>query len=239
MNRERTETMIRVVFFDIDDTLLSFSGYVKEAMKSGFALFGLPPYREEMFPVFERINTGLWKRLEEGVLTFEELIGVRWDMIFKALGISFDGKTFEDYFRKQLFVSAVLEPGAIELLGYLKDKYVLCTASNGPYAQQINRLKLGGLHDCFEHIFVSEKIGVSKPDPAFFDFCFKELRESGLTDLRPEESIIIGDSPSSDIAGGKAYGLKTCLYDGKAADAGARAAADYTVSRLCEITEIL
>ena len=41
---------IKAVFIDIDDTLLSFSGYVRQAMKDGFRLFGLKPYEEEMFP---------------------------------------------------------------------------------------------------------------------------------------------------------------------------------------------
>ena len=52
--------MIQVVLIDIDNTLLSFSGYVKEAMRDGFAQYGLKPYTEAMFPVFERINNSTW-----------------------------------------------------------------------------------------------------------------------------------------------------------------------------------
>ena len=99
--------MIRVVFIDVDNTLLSFSGYVRESMKNGFALFGLPPYEESMFDVFNRVNGGLWKQLEQGTLTFEELIKIRWNKVFEALNIVCDGVAFEDYFRKQLFTSAV------------------------------------------------------------------------------------------------------------------------------------
>ena len=232
--------MIRVVFFDVDNTLLSFSGYVEETMKSGFARFGLPPYEASMFPVFEKINNGLWKRLEEGTLTFEELIEIRWNLIFKALGISFDGKTFEDYFRSQLFESAVLEPGAVEILDYLKKRYILCVASNGPFEQQVNRLRIGKLHDYFSHFFISEKIGAPKPKAEFFDYCFRELHESGLADLLPEEVMMVGDSLSSDIAGGKAYGLKTCLYD-RNPDVNRENAvsADYAVTGLTDIRNIL
>ncbi len=227
--------MIRVVFIDVDNTLLSFSGYVKEAMQNGFALFGLPPYEESMFDVFNRVNGALWKQLEQGTLTFEELIKIRWNKVFEALNITCDGVAFEDYFRKQLFTSAVPEPGAFELLEYLKDKYTLCVASNGPYEQQVNRLRVGGMHDYFRHFFVSEKIGASKPSAAFFEACFKELRESGLPDIKPEETIIIGDSLSSDIAGGKAYGMHTCLYH----PGGVVDGADHAVTSLTEITGIL
>ena len=111
--------MIKVVFIDIDNTLLSFTGYVKEAMKEGFSHFGLKPYTEAMFPVFERINNSLWRQLEQGTLTFEELTECRWDLIFKELNIDFDGKVFEEYFRERLFCSAVHEDGAVDLLKYL------------------------------------------------------------------------------------------------------------------------
>ena len=81
--------LIKVILIDIDNTLLSFTGYVKEAMREGFSYFGLKPYTEDMFPVFERINNSLWRQLEQGALTFEELIDCRWDLVFKELDIHY------------------------------------------------------------------------------------------------------------------------------------------------------
>lgn len=81
--------LIKVILIDIDNTLLSFTGYVKEAMREGFSYFGLKPYTEDMFPVFERINNSLWRQLEQGALTFEELIDCRWDLFFKELDIHY------------------------------------------------------------------------------------------------------------------------------------------------------
>ncbi|MGI5934535.1 MAG: HAD family hydrolase [Lawsonibacter sp.] len=231
--------MIQVVLIDIDDTLLSFSGYVKEAMRDGFAQYGLKPYTETMFPVFERINNGLWAQIEQGTLSFEELTEIRWNTIFHALGISFDGRIFERYFRDKLFFSAVPEPGAVELLEYLSRRYRLCIASNGPYEQQINRLRVGKLYDFFSHFFISSQIGAQKPSPAFFDFCFKELRSSGFPNLSPEDTMIIGDSLSSDIAGGAGYGMHTCLYQKKPVSALDVSRADHVVGSLAEIQQIL
>lgn len=231
--------MIRVVFLDIDNTLLSFSGYVKQAMREGFAQFGLTPYREDMFPVFERVNNGLWRQIERGELTFERLIEIRWNAIFEALGIDFDGPRFEDYFRGRLFSSAVPEPHAVELLEYLSGRYVLCVASNGPYEQQINRLRVGGMHDYFSHFFISSKIGVQKPERAFFDRAFQELRETDAPGLVPGEAVIIGDSMTSDMAGGAAYGMGTVLYRPGATPGEAIAGVDHVVSDLIEITRLL
>ena len=231
--------MIRVVFLDVDDTLLSFSGYVKEAMREGFARFGLPPYEEAMFPVFERINNKLWEEIEEGTLTLEELRRVRWNRIFHALGVSFEGEVFENYFKTCLFSSAVPEPGSRELLEYLFGRYTLCAASNGPYDQQINRLRVGKLEGYFSHIFISSEVGAQKPDAAFFERCFRVLGENGLPGLKPEEAVIIGDSVSADIRGGKAYGMHTCLYTRGIPPEKEVPEADHIVTSLEEIKKLL
>ena len=43
---------MKAVFLDIDNTLLSFDGYVKQTMKEGFEHFGLKPYEPYMFDIF-------------------------------------------------------------------------------------------------------------------------------------------------------------------------------------------
>ena len=76
--------MIKAVFFDIDNTLLSFDKYVVETMKSGFKRFGIAEYTDEMYDVFTKINVKLWQDIEKGELTFEELKRTRWNIVFKA-----------------------------------------------------------------------------------------------------------------------------------------------------------
>lgn len=231
--------MIKVVFIDIDNTLLSFTGYVREAMREGFSFYGLKPYTEAMFPVFEKINNSLWRQLEQGTLTFEELIKCRWDLIFKELEIDFDGIIFEEYFQKRLFNSAVPEDGAEDLLKYLSRKYTLCAASNGPYEQQMNRLRVGKMRDYFSYCFISSQIGAQKPSRQFFDHCFRILREAEFPGLIPEEVIIIGDSISSDISGGINYGMQTCLYQKNMIYERSDCEANHVVSSLSEIKNIL
>lgn len=233
--------MIKVVFLDIDDTLLSFSAYVREAIKSGFAKYHLHPVTDdidELMAIYGKVNGALWRQLERGELSFDELIAIRWNRVFEAMGIAFDGPAFERYFRGALHESAIPEPGAKELLEYLQGKYTLCAASNGPYEQQVHRLDVGGMRDAFLHCFISEQVGVQKPDPRFFEHCFETLRMDGL-DVRPDETILIGDSLTSDVAGGKNYGMKTCWYRKKAAPVPEGGAPDYIVDRLAQVQELL
>lgn len=231
--------MIKVVFMDMDDTVFDFSQFVKKTMKDGFKKYMLPPYSDEMFMVFNKVNDKLWRNIEQKELTLQELSKIRWNMIFAEIGISFDGSLFEEYFCKELYKSAILEPHALELIKYLHGKYVMCIASNGPYDQQINRLRVGGIEPYFSHIFISSAIGAKKPDKAFFDYCFRKLRKDGYENLKPEETIIIGDSLTSDIAGGKSHGMKTCFYAKRQDCDPGYEKADYIVSDLSDIMKIL
>ncbi len=229
---------IKAILIDIDDTLLDFDAYVKEAMKSGFQRFGLSPYKEEMYQTFLKINTGLWSELEKGELSFEELKKIRWNLIFQALGIDFDGEVFENYFRGELFYSAIPVEGAFEMLDYLSEKYPLYVASNGPFAQQINRLKVGGMDLYFKDFFISEKIGASKPSKVFFDYCFSVLKENDKS-LLPENILMIGDSLSSDMKGAIDFGFKTCFFDKKNKGLPNDPKIDFCIKSLTEITKII
>ena len=231
--------MIRVVFLDIDDTILSFSGYVKDAMKKGFSEFGLGEYTEDCYRAFEEINNRLWRKIETGELTIDGLRKIRWKLIFGKLGISYEGEEFERWFRKYLFSSAIPMPHAREVIEYLAEKYCVCAASNGPFDQQFNRLRVGGMLDFFDLIFISSDIGAQKPSKEFFDVCFERLREYGINDLLPSEAIIIGDSLSSDMAGGIGYGRKTCFYTRGGEARCERKDIDYIIGDLIELKKIL
>lgn len=228
---------MKAIFIDIDNTLLDFDEYVRQTMQTGFAFFGLKPYEPRMYDVFTEINNGLWRGIEQGTLTFAELEKVRWNRIFERIGISFDGWTFERYFRRSLFDSAIPVPGARELLENLNGKSILCAASNGPYEQQLHRLEIAGMRNFFDYVFISEQIGASKPSRDFFDAAFRMLNQGRAEPIRPEETIILGDSPTSDMAGGRQYGMKTCFY--RRNPSIRSDAADFTVDELLQAIPFL
>ena len=203
---------LKAIFIDIDNTLLSFDEYVKQTMREGFAHFGLKAYEPWMYDKFTQVNNGLWRQIEDATLTFGELTKIRWNRVFEELGIDFDGPVFETYFRGALYDSAIPEEGAYELLDALKENYLLCAASNGPYEQQVHRLEVAGMKRFFDYIFISEKLGASKPSEEFFRCAFAELNSGREEAIMPADTIIIGDSLTSDIDGGRNYGMKTCFY---------------------------
>ena len=81
---------IKVLFLDIDNTLLDFDAGAAWAMNLCFEKAGLT-YRPEMFVVFKEENNKIWRRIELGELTMDDLFYVRWQTVLRHLGLTADG----------------------------------------------------------------------------------------------------------------------------------------------------
>lgn len=99
-----------------------------------------------------------------------------------------------------------LYDGVKEFLNELKKKnkkiYLL---SNAQRSFTVPELKMLGLYDYFDGIFISSDHCVSKPDVEFFDKLFKKYK------LKKSESVMIGNDFRSDIGGAYDFGIKS-LY---------------------------
>ncbi|PIE05252.1 MAG: hypothetical protein CSA76_00020, partial [Spirochaetales bacterium] len=80
--------------------------------------------------------------------------------------------------------------------------------TNGLRDVQFRRLEKAGILHFFEEIIISEDAPAPKPHSAYFDYALERIGFS-----RKEEILVIGDSLSSDIAGGAACGLDTCWFN--------------------------
>lgn len=114
-------------------------------------------------------------------------------------------------------------------------KYRLYAASNGIYEVQRRRIEESGIKPYFEDFFISKKIGFHKPDKNFLIIVLHIFLI-----LSWEESVIVGDSLSSDILGGKNAGLTTIWYqrDRNITDHGA-IHPDYRIFELSELPDLL
>ena len=225
--------MIRFVLLDVDNTLLDFHRSSESAIRHLFDESGWP-FDNGTLVTFHRINNGLWDQVETRAITKEQLYERRWNLIFEALGMNEDGHAFEQRFLARLAVEAVPVDGAAELLRYLAPKYTVCVASNAPHEQQIKRMNHSKLLPYVSEMFTSERLGVSKPDKAFFDACLEILKPATL-----DEVIIIGDSISADIRGGQAAGIATCWFNPNGLKAPDDCIPTYTVTHLSDILGIL
>ena len=231
---------MKLIFLDIDNTLLDFDKYTEESLKNGFKHFSLPEFEPYMLDVFHRVNDKLWRQIEEGTLNIDGLRHVRFQNFFEALHMkpSFDPTLFEAYYRSRLYESAIPVKGAYEMLEYLSKKYILATASNGPYEQQMHRLSLAKMDRYFTYFFISERIGVSKPSPLFFSKAFEEINANRSEIILSKDACIIGDSLTSDMKGGLNAGIHTCFFNKKGID-NLPKEIDFVLSDLSKISDVL
>lgn len=225
--------MVKVVFIDIDNTLLDFILCSKASIKACFAEFSLP-YTESVYDVFASVNTPLWESLERGEITRENIFRTRWGIIFEKLGLSCDPHAMEARFLSALSSAAEPVEGAMELLSYLHKKYTVCAASNAMYDHQRSRLSLAGMLPYIDHLFVSERIGAEKPSAAFLETCL-----SSLPEIERNECIVLGDSLSADIAGGVNAGIPTIWFNHDRIPVPQSCAATHIVDSLSEVKAIL
>ena len=66
-------------------------------------------------------------------------------------------------------------------------------------------MESANLYRFFEDVFISQEIGVEKPSKLFFDRCFEKI-----PDFDVAKAMIVGDSLSSDMQGGRNAGIATC-----------------------------
>ena len=224
---------IKVVFLDVDNTLLDFNANAKLCLEITFKEFGLP-FKNEDFAVFKKINDKLWQDVEKKIITRERLHEIRFDIIFKELGIFADGKKVEKSFLENLNRCTLFVDGAMDIVKYLSKKYILCSASNAPYVQQVERLKNSGIDKFLSHKFISEELGAVKPDPSFFEKCVERLNFSDKSKM-----VIIGDSLSADVLGGKNFGIKTIWFNFEKLTPPYKVEPDFIVNSLKDIKKLL
>ena len=96
------------------------------------------------------------------------------------------------------------------------------------------RLDDSGIRPYFKGIFISEELGADKPSKSFFDACF-----AAIPGFRTEEAVMVGDSLTSDIRGGRDAGLRTVWFNPQGREPRADIRPDYTIHALSELPSLL
>ena len=221
------------VLLDLDDTILDFHRAEAAALSRTLREMGLEP-REEILRRYSAINRRQWELLEEGRQTREQTLTRRFEILFAEYGIVASGPETRDRYEENLSHGHYFMPGAEELLRTLYGRYELYIVSNGTPKVQAGRIASAGIAPYFEKIFISEHIGSNKPDARFFEACFSEI-----PGVDRERAIILGDSLTSDIRGGKNANILTCWYNPDRTENRSAVIPDYEICELSEFEGLL
>lgn len=226
--------MYKYLLFDVDNTLLDFNEGERCALESVLAHFPLK-FSDEVYKRYHQINDDLWKLLEVGKIEKQRLRVLRFEMLFDEFG--FDGKEYgsviSPIFLEAMTEQAQIMEGAVEVLESVYKKYDLYIITNASAATQKKRLSKTPFEKYFKKYFISDDMGVHKPQKEYFE---KVVSDIGSFDLG--DYLVVGDSLTSDIKGAVDFGIDSCYFDPKGVGSK-EIKPTYTISKLTDLLKII
>lgn len=203
-----TSLRYQQIIFDVDDTIIDFAATEDFALHSLFNVhhWQLTPELQRQYHAY---NQGLWRELEQGEITYEELSEMTFhDFIKEHFGLEIDGQKIMNEYRSYFGEAHQLLPGVEDTLKFAKKQgYKLTVLSNGEKFMQNHRLELAGVKKYFDLIVTSEEAHYSKPNVHAFDYFFSR------TEIGPNDTVFFGDGLQSDILGAERYGFDSIWYN--------------------------
>lgn len=242
-----SKKMYKAVFLDWDDTLGDWcqaACHSQQDIYDKYRLSEFFPTFEAYYAAYETHNVDLWRQYSVGQITRSFLHRDRflWPMVQQLGGmeILFQSPKLIDMadrmgadFLELTNRYFTLLPGAKELVEYLAARYPLTIISNGFVEVQYYKLAHSGLQSRFQHILISEEVGINKPMPGIFEQALK------CNGVNKDEAIMIGDSYYSDISGAQNAGIDQLWvrFPDRVKNEGEHAT--YEVESLAQVMDIL
>ena len=226
---------INVILWDVDGTLLDFSAAERRALEDCFRSFQMGPCTPELLARYSQINRTYWRRLERGELTKPQVLLGRFEEFFAEEGIDVSlAPQFNDAYQLRLGDTIVYRDDSYEIVKSLRGKVRQCVVSNGTVVAQTKKLTRSGLGALMDGVFLSEQLGAEKPKKEFFDQVL-----AAIGPVEKSETMIVGDSLTSDIRGGDNAGIVTCWYNPEGIKAPEGYRIDHEIRDLHEVYGLL
>lgn len=222
---------IQFIYFDLDDTLMDFSSASYEAFIRLMEHYDFPA-NKEYFEVYQRGNHQTWQEFEQNLISSHELRSLRFERFLSAMQLTDKADAIEMNTKYISFLinESNLISGALPLLNFFKDKIPMGILTNGLKEAQRPRISKVDIAHYFDHIIVSDEIGISKPSREIFTLAQQ------TTGIIPVENILlVGDNPFSDINGAQKFGFKTIWFNPKQKELPKEILPSFTVTKLEEI----
>ena len=228
--------MIKAILWDIDGTLLNFEMSEKYAICKCFEMYELGECTDEMLAQYSKINRRYWEKLERGELSKPEVLVGRFKEFFERQGLPVEkAEPFNNEYQVRLGDKAFYNDDGELLVKRFKERGIKQYAvTNGTLVAQQRKLKLSGLDLLLDGVFISDVIGIEKPNIGFFDAVWAEIGS-----YEKDEVMIVGDSLTSDIQGGNNAGILCCWYNPKGYENAEGLRIEYEVKDLREIRKLI
>lgn len=225
------------IFFDLDHTLWDFDKNAEETLNELYLSYKLSDLGLNSCDLFIETytlnNHQLWADYHLGKISKSALRETRFKKTFTDLGLSEEviPAQFEDDYITICPTKTNLFPHTHETLTYLQEKYQLHLISNGFTESTQHKVKNTGLTPYFKNVFISEIIGVNKPDKAIFQHAIDTATAEIAT------SLMIGDSLEADVRGALSFGMDAIYFNPLHAEKPEDI--NWQINHLKELTDLL
>ncbi|HUX49486.1 MAG TPA: YjjG family noncanonical pyrimidine nucleotidase [Spirochaetia bacterium] len=225
----------QVVLFDADGTLLDFHQAEEWALAETFNAMGINYRVQHHLPIYREQNARIWEEYELGHFTSEQMRVERFRRFLSAIGVDADPDQFGSNYLRFLAQGDQMITGAQEIVEKLSRVVRMSVITNGLSDVQRARFRRSPLTPYFDSIIISEEVGARKPEPQIFDAVMNSYANVDRSDV-----LMVGDSLSSDIAGGNRAGMHTCWFNpGGAARGETQERPTYEIRELFELSDLL
>lgn len=202
---------LQIVLFDLDDTLhddtYAYHNAAEEVAREVAAEHGIDALALKSAYIAQA--EGFWHRLtaEDLKVKLSSLRASMWQSALDSVGIGevpqLAQRSADRYnaYRVKYFT---LFPGAVDLLRSLRERGMkLGIVTNGLSETHREKIALLQISEYFDAIFLSDEVGMVKPDPLLFAHACRTLGGA------PAHAAMVGDRYDRDIRGAKTAGLFT------------------------------
>lgn len=184
--------------------------------------------------LYQRINLALWAAVERGETQPQQVRTLRFERFVVEAGLDADPLLMADAFVAGLAQNGELYAGAREVLEQLGENASLAMVTNGLSEVQRARIERLDIDRYFDAIVISAEVGVAKPGREIFDIVFGQLENPAKAN-----TLMVGDSLSSDIQGGTNYGVATCWFNPNGKKAGPLDRISHEIASLGELLRFI
>lgn len=198
-----------LVVFDLDDTLCDYAAARRHARTAAEGVLGESGVsRVAFWARYAEVQASLLAALDANVIDRETYELRRFHDALPAATVrraSLAARLRDEYAATVLATLRWL-PGARRALHLIAGRCATAVLTNGASTMQRAKLAQLGLPAAASPaVFVSEEIGVSKPDPRAFELVLRACR------VQPRDAVMVGDSIAKDLRPAARVGMRTVL----------------------------
>lgn len=192
--------MIAAILFDLDETLLDRTNSLVDFLRDQHRRFN------------DRLGGAEFPAWRDKFLALEGRGLVHKSLVYPTILASFGGdvtaaeELLADY-RSRCCHFARPFPGMIRTLSMIRSMSLpIGIVTNGESEFQARKIDALGLRELVDAILISEAEGVRKPEKDIFE------RAACRLGVQSTQCLYVGDSPTADVLGAHAVGMKTAWF---------------------------